>query len=229
MAGMTMIVFEIDGREVMLSDADSIHTAMTNGTVKADMFVTVYLADGAKHFKPAAQHKQLAAYFPVAVEPESPTLSPIEENEPAPEPKRMPMTTAERLRALEEEIEANPAANRPWTPPIEAARPLPTALHARPNDARYLGQPPSGAHGGKSRVAAAILALILGGIGAHKFYMGKTKAGWIMVALFAFGLFTAGTFLWVAPIIALIEAIIYLTQSDEEFEERYINAPKDWF
>lgn len=52
------------------------------------------------------------------------------------------------------------------------------------------------------------MALFLGGLGIHKFYLGKSGAG-IVYLLFCW------TF--VPEIIAFIEAIIYFTQSDEAF------------
>lgn len=62
--------------------------------------------------------------------------------------------------------------------------------------------------GGKSRIAAALLAFFLGGIGVHKFYMGKTVMG-ILYLLFCW------TF--IPAIIAFVEFIILLTESDEAF------------
>jgi TM2 domain-containing membrane protein YozV len=66
--------------------------------------------------------------------------------------------------------------------------------------------------GGKSRVTAAVLAFFLGGFGIHKFYLGKTAQG-VLYLLFCW------TF--IPAIIAFIEFIIYLTMSDEAFEEKY--------
>jgi TM2 domain-containing membrane protein YozV/RNA polymerase subunit RPABC4/transcription elongation factor Spt4 len=65
------------------------------------------------------------------------------------------------------------------------------------------------------RVAAALLALLLGGIGAHKFYLGDTTMGVLYLCFF-----------WTAipAIIGLIEGIIYLTKTDEEFERQYGDA-----
>ncbi len=64
---------------------------------------------------------------------------------------------------------------------------------------------------GKNHIVAGILALILGGFGIHKFYMGKI--GWGIVYLL---------FFWtVIPAIAgLIEGIIYLLDSPEKFAAR---------
>jgi TM2 domain-containing membrane protein YozV len=67
---------------------------------------------------------------------------------------------------------------------------------------------PGGGVGVKSRVVAAILALLIGGIGAHKFYLGKTGLG-VLYLIFAW------TF--IPAIIAFIEGIMFLVQSDHQF------------
>ena len=65
---------------------------------------------------------------------------------------------------------------------------------------------------GKSRTVAVLLALFLGGIGAHKFYLGKVGTGLLYLLFF-----------WtcIPAIIALIEAVIWLCMSNESFSERY--------
>lgn len=67
----------------------------------------------------------------------------------------------------------------------------------------------------KSRVTAAILALLLGGIGAHKFYIGKVGMGLVYLIFF---------WTYIPAIIGFIEGIIYLTStsSDEEFSAKYV-------
>ena len=83
--------------------------------------------------------------------------------------------------------------------------------HPRP---RY-GEP-------SKRITAGVLAIFLGGFGVHKFYLGYTQAGLIhLVLLFC----TCG----LMKIIGLIEAIIYLTKSDEEFRQMYQVNKKEWF
>jgi TM2 domain-containing membrane protein YozV len=64
----------------------------------------------------------------------------------------------------------------------------------------------------KSKVTAALLALFLGGIGAHKFYLGKVGHG--ILSLFFFWTLIPG-------IIRIIEFFIYLAMSEEEFTARY--------
>lgn len=85
--------------------------------------------------------------------------------------------------------------------------------------------PPAAASGKrKEKIVAGIFALALGGFGIHKFYLGYTAAGIIHLLVF-FSLI--GTI--VISIIALIEGIIYLTKSDEEFERIYVIGKKQWF
>lgn len=80
----------------------------------------------------------------------------------------------------------------------------------------------------KSKVAAGILAIFLGGFGIHKFYLGYTTPGVILLLI--------TLFLWwlifplvIVGVIVLIEGILYLTKTDEEFEEQYVRNKKLWF
>ena len=93
-----------------------------------------------------------------------------------------------------------------------------------------------GVSGSKSKVAAAVLGIIplTGCLGIHKFYLGRTGPGLIMLGGSILGLITAivviGNFILFALwIISLIEGITYLTKSDEEFEELYVHQGKGWF
>lgn len=63
------------------------------------------------------------------------------------------------------------------------------------------------------RLIAALLAIFLGGIGAHKFYLGQTKLGVLYLCFF-----------WTAipALIGIIEGVIYLSKSDEEFRRQYL-------
>ncbi len=71
------------------------------------------------------------------------------------------------------------------------------------------------------RVMAGILALLLGWIGIHKFYLGYTTAGLVYIVLFCFTGLS-----WV---FGIVDGIIYLTKSDEEFIETYQIGKKEWF
>lgn len=78
----------------------------------------------------------------------------------------------------------------------------------------------------KSKMAAGLLAIFLGSLGIHKFYLGYTKEAVIMLLV---SLLTCGFGASVMGIIALIEGIMYLTKSDEEFVDTYVNNHKGWF
>jgi TM2 domain-containing membrane protein YozV len=64
----------------------------------------------------------------------------------------------------------------------------------------------------KNRTAAGIFALILGGVGIHRFYLGQTAAG-ILYLLFCWTL--------VPTLISFVEGVLFLTMSDEEFARKY--------
>lgn len=66
--------------------------------------------------------------------------------------------------------------------------------------------------GSKSKVTAGVLALLLGGFGAHKFYLGKGFQG-------AFYLLFFWTF--IPSLLALIEGISYLAMSPQKFAAKY--------
>jgi TM2 domain-containing membrane protein YozV len=76
------------------------------------------------------------------------------------------------------------------------------------------------------RIPAAILALLLGTLGIHKFFLGYTKEGVIMLLV---TLFTFGHFAFVVAIISIVEGIVYLTKTDHDFIRIYITSRKGWF
>ncbi len=84
------------------------------------------------------------------------------------------------------------------------------------------------------KMLAGILAIILGHLGIHKFVLGYNTEGIILLVLGLAGYLTAcfliGYFILAATtIIGLVEGIIYLTKSDEEFYNTYIRNRKTWF
>ena len=79
------------------------------------------------------------------------------------------------------------------------------------------------------KIAAGICGILLGGLGLHKFVLGYTNEGIIMVVTYVLGLFLCGIPSIVIAIIGIIEGIIYLTKSDEEFSNTYILNKKGWF
>jgi TM2 domain-containing membrane protein YozV len=87
-----------------------------------------------------------------------------------------------------------------------------------------------------NKVAAGICGILLGTWGVHKFILGYTSAGVLMlgisVALLVLGIVTCGITLPLLAgvhIIGIIEGIIYLTKSDAEFVRIYVDGRKEWF
>ncbi len=78
----------------------------------------------------------------------------------------------------------------------------------------------------KEKLVAGLLAIFLGSLGIHKFYLGYTKSGVIMLLV---SLLTFGIGAFVMEIIGLIEGILYLTKSDAEFYQTYVQNKKEWF
>ncbi len=84
--------------------------------------------------------------------------------------------------------------------------------------------------GENKKMLAGILAIILGSLGIHKFVLGYQKEGIIMlVVTLVLGVFTCGAGASLMGLIGLIEGIIYLTKSDEEFKSTYQTGRKPWF
>lgn len=83
--------------------------------------------------------------------------------------------------------------------------------------------------GVSKRLITALLALFVGSLGIHKFYLGRTQAGVIMLVVFVVGFIFAGVPSFVIAIIGFIEALIYFSASDESFEQIYVTNQKAWF
>lgn len=74
----------------------------------------------------------------------------------------------------------------------------------------------------EKKLAAGLLGILLGAFGANKFYLGYITQGVIQIVL---NIVTCG----VATVIPLIEGILYLTMSDEQFDHTYLQNRKEWF
>ena len=80
----------------------------------------------------------------------------------------------------------------------------------------------------KSNVVAGLLAIFLGGLGIHKFYLGYAQAGVIMLLVTLLG-----AIIFIGPVItcvvALIEGILYLTKNEQDFYQIYVVGDRPWF
>lgn len=82
----------------------------------------------------------------------------------------------------------------------------------------------------KDHVAAGLLAIFLGFLGIHKFYLGYNVQGFIMLAISVVG----GPLLFGLPfgvmwVIAIIEGVIYLSKNQTDFERMYVYNKQEWF
>ncbi|MBD2112014.1 MULTISPECIES: TM2 domain-containing protein [Cyanophyceae] len=84
------------------------------------------------------------------------------------------------------------------------------------------------------KISAGICGILLGSLGIHKFVLGYNQEGIIMLAVSLVGIVLScliipviGTF--AMSVIGLVEGILYLTKTDEEFVDTYIKNKKPWF
>jgi TM2 domain-containing membrane protein YozV len=82
------------------------------------------------------------------------------------------------------------------------------------------------AMGANKKLAAGLCGILLGGFGIHKFVLGYSTEGIIMLLI---TVLTCGFGAMVTGVIGLVEGIIYLTKSDEEFVRTYVQNKKGWF
>lgn len=89
----------------------------------------------------------------------------------------------------------------------------------------------------EKKLTAGLLAILLGAFGIHKFYLGYTQEGIILlvstlIILPLFIVFTCGIgsiFYPIVFVIPVIEGIIYLTKTDDEFDRTYVTGKRPWF
>ena len=82
--------------------------------------------------------------------------------------------------------------------------------------------PLAGATGQSNKLVAGLLALFLGTIGIHKFYLGYNKAGLTMLLVSVFGVILLFIPTFIMAVIAFVEAIIYLMATDDEWHQKYV-------
>ena len=80
--------------------------------------------------------------------------------------------------------------------------------------------------GADKKIAAGVLGLVLGSLGIHKFVLGYTTEGLIMLLVTVLSLGLGSIVMW--PI-GIVEGIIYLSKSDQEFVATYVQAKKGCF
>jgi len=90
---------------------------------------------------------------------------------------------------------------------------------------------------GNKKIIAAVTAILVGYLGVHKFVLGYNEEGIIylvvnLVLVPTIGAFTCGfgfALYGITYLIPVIEGVIYLTKSDEDFINIYQLNKKAWF
>ena len=143
--------------------------------------------------------------------------------------------TAEQLRGWIAENRANAQtlvqgeSSQEWKPlgsfPEFAAdlKPPPVSASA---PATITPPPPAADPRASNKIPAGICGSLLGGLGVHKFILGYTGAGLVMLLI---TLLTCGVAYPVMHVIGLIEGIVYLCKPDEEFVRVYVDGRREWF
>jgi TM2 domain-containing membrane protein YozV len=97
--------------------------------------------------------------------------------------------------------------------PVPGAAPPPALANAAP-------APPARLDDDRNKFVAAIIAFLVGPLGIHRFYLGRTGSGIAMLLLSCTVVGLLLTIPW-----AFIDMIRYLIMSDREFAERYARRP----
>ena len=143
--------------------------------------------------------------------------------------------TAEQLRAWIAENRANAqtlaqAEDAPEWKPLGSFAEFAAELKSSPPSAAApptLTAPPSSSNPRASnKLPAGICGILLGAFGVHKFILGYTGPGLIMLLV---SVLSCGLAYPVMHIIGLIEGIIYLCKTDDEFVRLYVDGQKEWF
>lgn len=83
--------------------------------------------------------------------------------------------------------------------------------------------------GAEKKIAAGICGILLGALGIHKFILGYTGAGITMLLVSILGSILFGLGPLVMAVIGIIEGVLYLTKTDEQFVATYVTGRKSWF
>ncbi|MGD1851841.1 MAG: TM2 domain-containing protein [Cyanophyceae cyanobacterium] len=80
--------------------------------------------------------------------------------------------------------------------------------------------------GAEKKISAGICGILIGALGIHKFILGYSTEGVIMLLA---SILTCGIAAPIMGIIGLVEGILYITKEDQEFIDTYINNKRGWF
>ena len=114
----------------------------------------------------------------------------------------------------------------PWQTNQAYSQPYTQQPYGQPYQQPYAQAAPNT----KDHVAAGLLAIFLGSLGIHKFYLGYNTPGFIMLAVTIVGsIFSLGIAGLAMVVISIVEGVLYLSKSQTEFEQVYVFNKKEWF
>ena len=80
------------------------------------------------------------------------------------------------------------------------------------------------------KTTAGVLGIFFGAFGAHKFVLGYKQEGFIYLGVsVVVGAISCGAALFITSTLALVESILLLTKTPEEFKKKYIDTKTPWF
>ncbi|WP_160662075.1 TM2 domain-containing protein [Adlercreutzia aquisgranensis] len=80
------------------------------------------------------------------------------------------------------------------------------------------------------RNVAAVLAILFGAFGVHKFYLRYYVPAFLMLGITLLGGFVSLPLMsWAVWVVAIVEGVIYLTKSQAQFYQTYVANRREWF
>jgi TM2 domain-containing membrane protein YozV len=126
--------------------------------------------------------------------------------------------------------EVPPQGQAPYQDPAQPQQQNPYQSQGQPQSPYYQQPYAQQTTASKDHIAAGLLGIFLGSLGIHKFYLGYNTSGFIMLGVTILGsILTFGIAAGAVGIIGIIEGIIYLTKSQEEFNQTYVYNRHEWF
>lgn len=114
---------------------------------------------------------------------------------------------------------------QPSIPPVPPAFPTPAAPPA-PMGSGGSSAPVSSA----DRNVAAVLAILFGAFGVHKFYLRYYLPACLMLGITLLGGFVGLPLMsWAVWVVAIIEGVLYLSKSQAQFYQTYVAGRREWF
>ncbi|WP_162136246.1 GYF domain-containing protein [Zavarzinella formosa] len=213
--------YSVEGDRQGPVSAQELKKLVEAGTLKATDLVW---KDGMADWVPAKTIKGLFAAGASSAGTPAPASAPTKTAEkPAPvdedEEEERPKKRREVAKRDEDEEEDEPRPKKRRRDEDEDEEDEP-----RPKKRRRSGNVPDDV--GSKKMTAGILAILIGWLGIHKFYLGMTTPGVIMMLVSVLSCTAAAP---IMSIIAIVEGIMYLTKSDEEFYQMYVLDKKGWF